>query len=62
MDWSEDDWDGAAYTRELVAAVAAGEDLTTEDISQAGFGEDGVTDQMYPGPALAALVHAATTD
>src|ERR1035438_9505885 len=61
-DWADEDWDSAAYTGELVAAVAAGENLTAEDISQAGFAEDGAADQMYPGPALAALVHAATTD
>ena len=31
--------DSAAYLGELMAAAAAGEDLTTEDISQAGFGD-----------------------
>src|SRR3984957_3650160 len=58
----DDEDDGAAYLGELMAAAAAGEDLTTEDISQAGFGEDGTAHQLIPGPVLATLVHAATTD
>jgi len=54
--------DSAAYLAELMAAAAAGEELTTEDISQAGFGGDGTAHQLIPGPVLATLVHAATTD
>src|SRR6202453_2423068 len=34
----DDEDDSAAYLAELMAAAAAGEELTTEDISQAGFG------------------------
>jgi len=59
--WSDEE-DGAAYLRELIAAAAAGEELTAQDISGAGFGEDGTAHQMHPGPVLATLVHAATTD
>src|SRR5450755_1152918 len=36
--------------------------LTAEDISRAGFAEGGTADQMYPGPTLATLVHAATAN
>ena len=54
--------DSAAYLGELMAAAAAGEELTTADISGAGFGEDGTAHQLIPGPVLATLVHAATTD
>ena len=50
VSWSEDDWDGAAYIGELTAAVAAGEELTTEDIAQAGFAQGGIADQMYAQP------------
>ncbi|HEX2745489.1 MAG TPA: hypothetical protein VHN16_13940, partial [Streptosporangiaceae bacterium] len=60
--WWSDDEESSAYIGELVAAVAAGEELTTDDISGAGFAQGGTADQMYPGYALAALVHAATTD
>ena len=59
--WSEEE-DSSAYIAELMAAVAAGEELTTDDISQAGFAQGGTADQMYPGPRLAALVHAATAN
>ena len=59
--WSEEE-DSAAYLGELMAAAAAGEELTAEDIAGAGFGEDGTAHQMRPGPVLATLVHAATTD
>jgi hypothetical protein len=45
-----------------MAAVAGGEELTAEDICGAGFGQDGTAEQVHPGPVLAALVHAATTD
>ena len=60
--WSGDEEDSAAYLGELMAAAAAGEELTAEDISQAGFAEHGTAEQMHPGPVLATLVHAATTD
>jgi len=60
--WSEDEQDSAAYLGELMAAAAAGEELTAGDISGVGFGQDGTAHQMHPGPVLAALVHAATTD
>jgi len=59
--WSEEE-DSAAYLGDLMAAAAAGEELTAADISQAGFGQDGTAHQMHPGPVLATLVHAATTD
>jgi hypothetical protein len=59
--WSEEE-DSAAYLGELMAAAAAGEDLTAQDIAGAGFGEDGTAHQLRPGPVLATLVHAATTD
>src|SRR5580658_7644296 len=59
---ADDEEDSAAYLGELMAAAAAGEDLTTEDISGAGFGEGGTAQQLIPGPVLATLVHAATTD
>jgi hypothetical protein len=59
--WSDEE-DSAAYLGELMAAAAAGEELTAQDISQAGFGQDGTAHQMHPGPVLATLVHAATTD
>jgi hypothetical protein len=58
----DDEDDSAAYLGELMAAAAAGEELTTEDISGAGFGEGGTARQLIPGPVLATLVHAATTD
>jgi hypothetical protein len=45
-----------------MAAAAAGEELTAEDIAGAGFGPDGTAHQMHPGPVLATLVHAAATD
>jgi hypothetical protein len=45
-----------------MAAAAAGEELTAGDISGAGFGQGGTAEQMHPGPVLATLVHAATTD
>jgi hypothetical protein len=54
--------DSAAYLGELMAAVSAGEELTAADISGAGFGGDGTAQQLIPGPVLATLVHAATTD
>jgi len=60
--WSADEEDSAAYLGELMAAAAAGEELTAGDISGAGFGQDGTAHQMHPGPVLATLVHAATTD
>jgi hypothetical protein len=61
--WSGDDEeDGAAYLGELMAAAAAGEELTAGDIAGAGFGQDGTAGQLRPGPVLATLVHAATTD
>src|SRR6204780_4753300 len=59
--WSDEE-DGADYLGELMAAAAAGEDLTTEDIAGAGFAQDGTAHQLRPGPVLATLVHAATTD
>src|SRR6202453_4863279 len=59
--WSDEE-DGADYLGELMAAAAAGEDLTAQDIAGAGFGEDGTAHQLRPGPVLATLVHAATTD
>src|SRR5580704_6750338 len=58
----DDEDDSAAYLGELMAAAAAGEELTTEDIAGAGFGEGGTAQQLIPGPVLATLVHAATTD
>ena len=60
--WSGDEEDSAAYLEELMAAAAAGEELTAGDIAGAGFGRDGTAERMQPGPVLAALVHAATTD
>src|ERR1700683_2949623 len=57
-----DEEDGADELGELMAAAAAGEDLTAQDIAGAGFGEDGTAHQQRPGPVLATLVHAATTD
>src|SRR5580692_8282064 len=60
--WSGDEEEAADYLGELMAAVAGGEELTAEDICGAGFGQDGTAEQMHPGPVLAALVHAATTD
>jgi len=60
--WSGDEEEAAAYLGELMAAAAAGEELTAGDISGAGFGQDGTAHQMHPGPVLATLVHAATTD
>jgi len=60
--WSDDEEDSAAYLAELMAAAVAGEELTAEDIAGAGFGQDGTAHQMHPGPVLATLVHAATTD
>ena len=60
--WSGDEQDSAAYLGELMAAAAAGEELTAQDIAGAGFGQDGTAHQMHPGPVLATLVHAATTD
>jgi hypothetical protein len=60
--WSSDEEDSAAYLGELMAAAAAGEELTAGDISGAGFGQGGTAEQMHPGPVLATLVHAATTD
>jgi hypothetical protein len=57
-----DEEDGADYLGELMAAAAAGEDLTAQDIAGAGFGQDGTAHQLRPGPVLATLVHAATTD
>ena len=56
--WSEDEQDSAAYLGELMAAAAAGEELTAGDISGVGFGQDGTAHQMHPGPVLTALVHA----
>ncbi len=60
--WSGDEEEAADYLGELMAAVAGGEELTAEDICGAGFGQDGTAEQLHPGPVLAALVHAATTD
>jgi len=61
--WSGDEEeDSAAYLAELMAAAVAGEELTAGDIAGAGFGQDGTAHQMHPGPVLATLVHAATTD
>ena len=54
--------DSAGYLGELMAAAVAGEELTAGDIAGAGFGQDGTAHQMQPGPVLATLVHAATTD
>jgi hypothetical protein len=45
-----DEEDSAAYLEELMAAVAAGEELTAGDISGAGFGQDGTAQQDAPGP------------
>jgi uncharacterized protein DUF222 len=58
----DEEEDSAVYLGELMAAAAAGEELTAADISGAGFGEDGTAQQLIPGPVLATLVHAATTD
>jgi Domain of unknown function (DUF222) len=61
--WSGDEEeDSAGYLAELMAAAVAGEELTAADIGGAGFGQDGTAHQMQPGPVLATLVHAATTD
>src|ERR1700677_4195272 len=56
---ADDEEDSADYLGELMAAAAAGEDLTAQDIAGAGFGEDGTAHQLRPGPVLATLVHAA---
>ena len=58
----DEEEDSMAYLGELMAAAAAGEELTAGDISGAGFAQDGTAHQMHPGPVLATLVHAATTD
>jgi hypothetical protein len=60
--WWSDEEDSASYLGELMVAVVAGEDLTADDISGAGFAQGGTADQLCPGPQLAALIHAATTD
>jgi hypothetical protein len=52
--WS-DEQDGADYLGELMAAAAAGEDLTAQDIAGAGFAQDGTAHQLRPGPVLAHL-------
>ena len=59
--WSDEEEESSAYIAELMAAVAAGEDLITDDIAGAGFAQGGTADQMCPGPDLATLIHAATT-
>src|SRR6202167_5010850 len=64
----EDDWDPEAAIGALVAAAEAGEWdlppdwLAGDDLPLSGFRHDGPADVMGPGPALAALVHAATRD
>src|ERR1700689_3339982 len=61
--WAGDEEeDSAEYLAELMAAAIAGEELAAADIAGAGFGQDGTAHQMQPGPVLATLVHAATTD
>ncbi|HEX2823946.1 MAG TPA: hypothetical protein VHO07_27855, partial [Streptosporangiaceae bacterium] len=60
--WSDEDEESSAYIGELMAAAAAGEELTADDISGAGFAQGGTADQMCPGPDLATLIHAATTN
>jgi uncharacterized protein DUF222 len=65
----EDDWDPEAAIGALVAAADAGEwDLPPDwlagddPLPLAGFCHGAAADVMGPGPALAALVHAATRD
>jgi Domain of unknown function (DUF222) len=62
----EDDWDAEAA---LAAEADAGEwDLTPEWLAgdepppMAVFSDEGLADEMGPGPVLAALVHAAVQD
>ena len=66
----EDDWDGEAHLDALIASDGdqdqltpdwLADDLTTGEISQAGFAQ-GMADAMGPGPVLTALVCAATRD
>ena len=45
-----------------MTAAGEGEELTAQDISGSGFAQDGTADQMHPGPVLATLVHAATSN
>jgi hypothetical protein len=55
-------WESAAYFGSLMTAAGEGEELTAQDISGSGFGQDGTADQLRPGPVLATLVHAATSN
>jgi hypothetical protein len=58
----DEEWESAAYFGSLMTAAGEGEELTAQDISGSGFGQDGTADQLRPGPMLATLVHAATSN
>ncbi len=58
----DEKWESTAYFGSLMTAAGEGEELTAQDISGSGFGEDGTADQLRPGPVLATLVHAATSN
>jgi hypothetical protein len=58
----DEEWERAAYFGSLMTAAGEGEELTAQDISGSGFGQDGTADQLRPGPVLATLVHAATSN
>jgi hypothetical protein len=61
--WAPDEeWERAAYFGSLMTAAGEGEELTAQDISGSGFGQEGTADQLRPGPVLATLVHAATSN
>jgi hypothetical protein len=58
----DEEWERAAYFGSLMTAAGEGEELTVQDVSGSGFGQDGTADQLRPGPLLATLVHAATSN
>lgn len=58
----DEEWERAAYFGSLMTAAGEGEELTAQDVSGSGFGQDGTADQLRPGPVLATLVHAATSN
>jgi hypothetical protein len=58
----DEKWESSAYFGSLMTAAGEGEELTAQDISGSGFGQDGTADQLRPGPVLATLVHAATSN
>ena len=58
----DEEWERAAYFGSLMTSAGEGEELTAQDVSGSGFGQDGTADQLRPGPVLATLVHAATSN